>query len=244
MTIVQLNPTAVFPEGADYNFNYTQELNSTETYRLSYTTLEGEIVVLDELTINTTCIVVELLNIQIDQNECEDLTLNFSLTGTDKVSIVRIDRSLDQITWENVSSENVNNSSFETNVTEVILDDWNGKAIFYRVQAFDNTNEIIFEHIERHLLVCTQEDKTEICPNLGAEFVDLKFSISTLEEDVNVYLYEMSGKLINHIIKDEPFIQGDYDRRIDITYLLPGQYVLFVTKGEFQKGLKFQKFDD
>ena len=242
MTIVQLNPTGVFPNGASYEFSYTQELNTTESYRLSYTNQEGANVIVDEYMLTLNCIEVSLDSIQLIQNECDDLSLDFSLIGIDKVSSIRIDRSFDQEEWLIVYTENVNGTEYKTSFNEPILENWNGNNIFYRIQAFDSSGDIIYEHIEDLLIICIQEEYTIICPNLDRDFVQIKYSISTLEEDVNVYIYEMSGKLLGQIVKDETTLQGTYEKTINISFLLPGQYILFVQKGSFQKGLNFQKF--
>lgn len=242
MTIVQLNPTGVFPTGALYEFSYTQEIATNETYRLSYTNLDGELIILDELSLSLECTVVTLDSVGINQNECEDVTLSFSLIGTDKASSVRIDRSFDQLTWMNVSAEPINTTVYSTSFNENILDGWNGNQIFYRIQVIGDGDEVIFEHITNYLIICVQQEYTIICPNLHEEFVKIKYSISTIEEDVNIYMFEMSGKLIGHLVKDDTQAQGQYERTFDISSLIPGQYIIFVQKGVFQKGLKFQKF--
>ena len=242
MTIVQLNPTGVFPTGDMYEFNYSQEIATSESYRLSYTNLDGELIILNESDLSLECTIVTLDSIGIDQNECEELTLSFALIGTDKATSIRIDRSFDQMDWTNVSAETINSTEYNSSFVESILDGWNGNQIYYRIQVIGDGDEIIFEHIANHLIICVQQEFTIICPNIHEDFVKIKYSISTLEEDVNIYMFDMSGKLIEQLVKNDTQTQGQYERTFDISSLIPAQYILFVQKGAFQKGLKFQKF--
>jgi hypothetical protein len=84
------------------------------------------------------------------------------------------------------------------------------------------------------------ENNFALYPNPAAEIVNISCSIRK-PSTLTITLYEVNGKIINHIISNNKLSEQDYSIPVSVENLKPGVYFVSIVDGEEVSSLRFVK---
>lgn len=99
-----------------------------------------------------------------------------------------------------------------------------GGINYYRLKEVDNNGVFFYSNIE-HIISNQESASGVVYPNPALNNTILIFK-ADLNDDYIICIYDLNGQLVMHSI--EPMVQGENQFRMDLKYLVPGDYMIKV----------------
>jgi len=126
--------------------------------------------------------------------------------------------------WLNDSWINVNN---EYDYFGQIYVATHGRGMF-KSSSFSESKNTEFVPISN---LISNSNKALVYPNPTSDFVSVSIDVNSQNENVLIYLFDVQGKLLNKF-EYQNLIEGNHDKRIDLSDLNQGIYILKVSIGD------------
>ncbi len=99
-----------------------------------------------------------------------------------------------------------------------------GGINYYRLKEVDNNGIFFYSNIE-HIISNQESSSGVVYPNPALTNTVLIFK-ADLDDDYIICIYDLNGQLVMHSI--EPMVEGENQFRMDLKYLVPGDYLIKV----------------
>jgi hypothetical protein len=125
-----------------------------------------------------------------------------------------------------------------------LIDDFNfsfdhqsgSKSNYYRVVAENQDLTLVVSDVIK-VKSLDNIDQVHVVPNPAIDVLGISFSNDLIEEDKEIFVYDLSGKKINTVFNDI----SDSSVSLNIEDLRPGIYLLEVSSKSFSQRIKFIK---
>lgn len=189
----------------------------------SVTSFLGAFTLASSTTLNP--LPVELIEFKASYNNFTKTVDLFWATANEKNSdYFIVERSEDAKNWFPLLQTSAAGNSYTTKNYFANDPTPLGGINFYRLKEVDNNGIFFYSNIE-HIISNQESSAGVVYPNPALTNTVLIFK-ADLNDDYIICIYDLNGQLVMHSI--EPMVQGENQFRMDLKYLVPGDYMIKV----------------